>query len=86
MFCCIINNIKVVKGEELEDATLNDINFNQPKQPIYEQAMEGKFQMDFIAFLCTKRLKTYASFIYFILINFRVACKFYERNVDVIGY
>jgi hypothetical protein len=27
-----------VEGEELEDATLNDINLNRPRQPLSEQA------------------------------------------------
>jgi hypothetical protein len=29
--CCNINDTKVVEGEELEDATLNDINLKQPR-------------------------------------------------------
>ena len=36
-FCCIKNDTRVVVGEELEYATLNDINLNKPIQPISEQ-------------------------------------------------
>ena len=36
-FCRIKNDTRVVDGEELEDATLNDINLNRPRQPISEQ-------------------------------------------------
>ena len=36
--CCIKNDTRVVDREELEDATLNDINLNMPRQPISEQA------------------------------------------------
>ena len=41
--CCILRNFsriknetRVVKGEELEDVTLNDINLNKLRQLIYE--------------------------------------------------
>ena len=37
-FYCIKNDTRVVVGEELEYATLNDINLNKPRQPISEQA------------------------------------------------
>ena len=37
-FCRIENDTRVVKGEELEDVTLNDINLNRPRQPLSEQA------------------------------------------------
>ena len=37
-FCRIKNDTRVVDGEELEDAKLNDINLNRPRQPISEQA------------------------------------------------
>ena len=37
-FCRIKNDTRVVKGEELEDVTLNDINLNRPRQPLSEQA------------------------------------------------
>ena len=33
-FYCIKNDNRVVDGEELEDATLNDINLNRPRQSI----------------------------------------------------
>jgi hypothetical protein len=36
--CRIKNDTRVVEGEELEDATLNDINLNRPRQPLSEQA------------------------------------------------
>ena len=36
-FCRIKNDTRVVDGEELEDAKLNDINLNRPRQPISEQ-------------------------------------------------
>jgi predicted transcriptional regulator len=38
--CCRIkNDTTFVEGEELEDATLNDINLIKPRQPIFEQAI-----------------------------------------------
>ena len=37
-FCHIKNETRIVEGEELKDETSNDINFNKPRQPIYEQA------------------------------------------------
>ena len=37
-FCRIKNDTRIVEGEELEDATLNYINLNRPRQPIYKQA------------------------------------------------
>ena len=37
-FCRIKNDTRVVEREELEDATLNDINLNMPRQPLSEQA------------------------------------------------
>ena len=43
--CCVLHNFrrikndtKIVEGEELENATLNNIDSNRPRQPIYEQA------------------------------------------------
>ena len=36
--CRIENDVRVLDGEELEDATLNDIKLNRPRQPISEQA------------------------------------------------
>ena len=43
--CCVLHNFcrikidtRIVEGEELEDATLNDINSNRSRQPIYEEA------------------------------------------------
>ena len=43
--CCVLNNFyhikkdtRVVEGDELEDATLNDINLNRLRQPLSEQA------------------------------------------------
>jgi hypothetical protein len=36
--CRIKNNTRVVEGEELEDATLNDINLNRPRHSLSEQA------------------------------------------------
>ena len=38
-FCHIKNDTRIVKGEELEAATLNDINLKRPRQPIYDQAI-----------------------------------------------
>ena len=37
-FCHIKNDTRVVEGEELEDATLNDINVNKPRQLLSKQA------------------------------------------------
>ena len=37
-FCRIKNDTRIVEGEELENATLNDINLNRPRQPISKQA------------------------------------------------
>ena len=37
-FCRIKNNTSVVEGNELKDATLNNINLNRPTPPIFEQA------------------------------------------------
>jgi len=37
-FCRIKSDTRVADGEELEGATLNDINLSRPRQPISEQA------------------------------------------------
>lgn len=37
-FCDIKNDIRIVHGIELEDATSNDINLNIRRRPICEQA------------------------------------------------
>ena len=36
-FCHMKNDTRIVEGENLEDETLNDINLNGSRQPIYGQ-------------------------------------------------
>lgn len=38
-FCRIKNDTRIMKGEELEDVTSNNINLNRLRQPIFEQAI-----------------------------------------------
>jgi hypothetical protein len=36
-FYSIINHIRFVEGEELEDTSLNGIELNEPRQPMFER-------------------------------------------------
>ena len=76
-FCRIKNDTRVVDGEELEDATLNDINLNRPRQPISGQTTSragSRIRDNLFSFF----LPTLS--ILFLVVFFLIVFKFYIKT------